>query len=311
VTKYKIILNPISNQGKGIRLLPEIEQTLKDLGLEFSTVVTECPGHAIELAQNAAAEGYDVVVAVGGDGTANEVLNGLMLAKQKGVRRVAMGVLATGRGNDFAYGVGVPKDWKVGCQALADDKRRVIDVGRVTGGLFPEGRFFGNGVGIGFDAVVGFEAAKMTHLHGFPSYVAGALKTIFLFFKAPLVNIELDDHSIEARTLLISVMNGKRMGGTFMMAPSSVPEDGKFDLCIARQVSRPAIFGLIFRFMKGTQFGHPAITNSRTSRITVTAREGTLPAHADGETLCIDGQQLSMEILPQQLELVYSPAAIP
>lgn len=311
MTTYKIILNPASNRGNGLRLLPEIEATLRGYGLDFSTVQTERPGHGIELARQAVAEGCDVVVAVGGDGTANEILNGLLLAEEQTGKRAALGVLATGRGNDFAYGVGVPKDWKLGCKALLEDKRRTIDVGRVSGGLYPQGRYFGNGIGIGFDAVVGFEAAKLTFLHGFPSYVVGALRTIFLFFNAPLVSIETDERVFTAKTLLVSVMNGRRMGGTFMMAPSSVPEDGKFDLCIGRQVSRPQIFALIFRFMKGTQYGHPSISNSRTSHVRVTALEGALPAHADGETLCVDGTELSIEILPSRLELIYSPDAVP
>ena len=88
-----------------------------------------------------------------------------------------MGILSVGRGNDFAFGVGVPRDLEAGCRTLAQNNRRTIDVGWVVGGLYPQGRYFGNGVGIGFDAVVGFEALKMKWLHGFPSYIVAALKT--------------------------------------------------------------------------------------------------------------------------------------
>jgi len=304
--KYKIIVNPTSGRGTAESAVPSIEQTLSAHNLEFSIALTERPWHAAELAEQAVADGYDVVVSAGGDGTANEVLNGLMRAKESGIGTAAMGVLSIGRGNDFAFGVDVPPDLTEGLQALIADQRRPLDVGRATGGQYPEGRYFGNGVGIGFDAVVGFVALEMTRLHGFISYLVAALKTVFLYFKAPLVLIEYDDQSFTMPTLMVSVMNGRRMGGGFMMAPDAKTDDGLFDLCIAEEVSRPRIFALIPRFMAGTQAGHPAIRTGRTQRITVTAVEGVLPAHADGETLCTEGQQLVMEILPGQIDIICS-----
>jgi len=89
-----------------------------------------------------------------------------------------------------------------------------------------------------------------------------------------------------------------------MMAPEGEIDDGRFDLCIASQVSRLGILALIPRFMKGTQAGRPAVTTGRTDRIAVTALEGLLPAHADGETLCTAGRRLTMEILPGRIEVL-------
>lgn len=302
--KYKIIANPVAGRGAGDRCIPQIERILSEYGLDFDIVRTERPWHAAELAQQAAAEGYDVVVAAGGDGTANEVLNGLMQAKQSDLGPCAMGVLCVGRGNDFAYGAGVPTDMEEGCQVLAQDYRRTIDVGRVLGGDYPEGRYFGNGVGIGFDAVVGFVAAKMTRLRGFPSYVVAALKTMFLYYKAPLVTIEYGDQTIRQRSLMVSIMNGRRMGGGFMMAPEGEADDGLLDLCIARQVGRARILYLIVHFMQGTQASQEPIQTGRARGVVVTAVEGTLPAHADGETLCTAGQRLEMELYPRQIEII-------
>lgn len=304
MTKYKIIVNPIANRGGGERVIPEIRSRLSGHGLDYDLVLTERPWHAAELAQEAAAAGYDPVVAVGGDGTANEVLNGLMRARQGDSGKCAMGILSVGRGNDFAYGMGIPLDLDAGCQVLAQGYRRPIDVGRVAGGLYPEGRYFGNGVGIGFDAVVGFEAAKMTWLSGFPSYLVAVLKTVFLYYKAPLAAIEYDGQTLTQPSLMISVMNGQRMGGGFMMAPKGKPDDGLFDLCIAREVSRARIFGLIPHFLRGTQATQEPIHTGRTRSIVVTATKGTLPAHADGETLCIDGRRLELELLPCQIDVM-------
>jgi diacylglycerol kinase family enzyme len=219
-----------------------------------------------------------------------------------------MGVLCVGRGNDFAYGVRIPTDLEEACQVLADGHRRVIDVGRVSGGLYPEGRFFGNGIGVGFDAVVGFEAVKMKRLHGFPSYLVAVLKTVFLYYRAPLTEIELDGETSAQRSLMVSIMNGQRMGGGFMMAPQGEPDDGQFHLCIAREVSRPRIFALIPHFMRGSQETQEPIRMAKAQRVRITAVEGVLPAHADGETLCTDGQELVLELLPQQLEVI-SPLA--
>ena len=303
--RYKIIVNPTSGRGNGARIIPKLEQYLQTLGIDFDLVQTERPLHAIELAQQAAKDGFGIVVGVGGDGTANEVVNGLMQAKQAGADQTAMGILPAGRGNDFAYGVDMPNDLETGCRILAQGQRRRIDVGRVTGGLFPNGRFFGNSVGIGFDAVVGFEAVKITWLTGFPSYLMAALKTIFLYYNAPQVEIAHDGQVTTLAALMVSIMNGQRQGGAFMMSPHSRNDDGLFDLCIAEGVSRRRIFTLIPHFFKGSQFSQPEIQFLQTDKLVVTAVTGVLPAHADGETLCTDGTQLTIELLPSQLDVIY------
>ncbi|MCP4428418.1 MAG: diacylglycerol kinase family lipid kinase [Chloroflexi bacterium] len=308
--KHKIIVNPTSGRGNGARIIPQLERCLQTHGLDFDLARTERPLHASQLAQQAAEEGYDVVVAIGGDGTANEVLNGLMQAKQGGSGgQTAMAVLVAGRGNDFAYGMGMPDDLEAGCRIIADGRRKRIDVGQVSGGLFPEGRYFGNSVGIGFDAVVGFEAAKMTRLTGFVSYLVAALKTIFLYYKAPQVEIAYNGQVTTMSALMVSIMNGSRQGGVFFMSPQAQNDDGLFDMCIAEEVSRGRIFTLIPHFFKGSQFGEKEIVFGQTDRLTVTAVSGVLPAHADGETLCVDGVKLTIELLPQILDVI-SPVKI-
>jgi diacylglycerol kinase (ATP) len=304
--KHYVIVNPVSGRGAGARAIGLIEEHLVRLGIEYELQTTSYPWHAAELAERAATQGFGVVVAAGGDGTANEVLNGLMAAKRSGKGEAALGVLCVGRGNDFAFGVGIAHDLAAGCRDLAAGNRRTIDVGCVKGGEFPEGRYFGNGVGIGFDAVVGFEAQKLKRLRGFAGYLVAALRTIFLYFHAPLVRIETNGDPVETRALMVSIMNGRRMGGGFLMAPTALPDDGRFDLCIAREVSRRRIFSLIPRFMKGNQEGHPAILMGQSTRVTVTALDGMLPAHADGETLCRNGARLDLEILPAGIEIITS-----
>ena len=304
MNRCKIILNPTSGRGTGGQSISAIQDCLEDLGLDYELCRTEAPGHAVELAEQAAAAGWDIVAAAGGDGTVNEVINGLVRSRLSGAGQAALAVIPVGRGNDFCFGAGIPVDLKAACLALANGHRRWLDVGWVRGGDYPDGRYFGNGVGIGFDAVVGFEALKLKRLHGFPSYIVAALKTIFLYFIAPTVRIELDDETFVQTSLMVSIMNGRRMGGGFMMAPQGLTDDGLFDLCIVEQVSRMGIFGLIPKFMHGTQAAHPAVRMLRSKQVVVTALQDSLPAHADGETLCTAGKSLVLKLLPAMLEVI-------
>lgn len=302
--RHKIIVNPTSGRGMGEQSYPLIDAELEKNGLDYEMVRTDFQGHAVELAQEAADDGFDVVVAAGGDGTLNEVVNGLMSVGSDRDERPALSVIPIGRGNDFCFGVDIPVDIAAVCQLLAGGECRWIDVGLVKGGDYPEGRYFGNGVGIGFDAVVGFEALKLKRLSGFPSYIVAALKTILLYYQAPEVKIEMNGNSHTQPALMVSIMNGRRLGGGFMMAPEGRMDDGVFDLVIAGQVSRPGILALLPRFMMGTQAGHPAVTIDSMDRIIVTAMEGVLPAHADGETLSTAGQELEISILPLALRVI-------
>ena len=302
--KYKVIANPAAGGGTGARAIPRVEQLLVKCGLDFDIVRTERSGHGAMLAQEAAMTGWDVVVAAGGDGTSNEVINGLMEARLAGKPAPALGILSIGRGNDFAHGVNVPYDLEQACQVLVEDHRRVIDVGRVVGGRYPQGRYFGNCVGVGFDAIGTIEVAKLPRMGGFLSFFVAVLKTIFLYYRAPLTTVAYDDQTLTQPSLMVSVMNGQRLGGGFIMAPDAEPDDGLFDLCIAGEVSRPRMFGLIPHFLRGTQATQEPITTGRAARISITAVDGSLPAHTDGEILCVDGDHLEIELLPRQIEVV-------
>jgi len=304
--RYKIIVNPTAGRGFAEKMIPEIEEKLKEIGVEYDLVQTERPWHAAELAEQAALDGFDVVVSASGDGTANEVLNGLMRAQNKGKNKTAMGIITVGTGNDLAYGMNIPGKFEDCFTVLGEDKRRMMDIGLVKGGDFPDGRYFGNGVGVGFDAVVGFEAVKIRWTRGLLAYLIAALKTIFLYFKAPLVQITYDETCIEQTSLMTSIMNGQRMGGGFYMAPNGDPGDGWLDLCIAASASKLRILQLITYFMKGTQATQPEVKTGRARNISIVALKGSLPAHCDGETLCHGGDKLLIELLPKRLEFIIS-----
>jgi YegS/Rv2252/BmrU family lipid kinase len=286
-------------------VIPEIEAGMRKHELDFELVRTERPWHAAEIAENAARQSdYDVIVAASGDGTANEAINGLMRARAAGFNHCAFAVFPVGTGNDMAYGLGMRGTLEESIATLAQNQRARIDIGCVKGGDYPEGRYFVNGVGIGFDAVVGFVAVKIRWARGLLAYLIAVLQTVFVYFKAPTVEIVYNDITYTQPALMVSIMNGQRLGGGFYMAPSGDNRDGHFDLCIASNVSRSRIFQLVPYFLKGNQASQPEITTGRTKKITVRAIEGTLPAHCDGETLCQNGRELRAEIIPAAIEII-------
>ena len=303
--KYYIIVNPTSGRGLGEKSIPQIESSLQKSGLDFTLVQTERMWHASELAESAVREGYDVIVCASGDGTINEAINGIMKARKDGFTKSAFSALSTGTGNDFSGGTGIPTNLNDGLKSLVGNKRKKIDIGLVNGRDYPEGRYFGNGIGVGFDAAVGNEAIKVRWTRGLPAYLIGVIKTVFLYYNPAHVEIVLDDNeTIKQVSLMISVMNGRRMGGGFQMAPNSKPDDGLFDLCIAETASKGRILGLIPHFIRGTQESQPEVKMRRASKVSIKSLDRTFPAHADGEFICLSGSALTLELLPSELEII-------
>ncbi len=305
--KYKIILNPTSSRGKSVDHIPTIKAFMEANNLPYDLELTTAPNHATEIAKQAHAEGYTYIIAAGGDGTSNEVLNGIMYANQNSDHKAIFGLLPVGSGNDMAFGVGVRTGIETALEVLRDQNTQVFDVGYVRGGDYPEGRYFGNGLGVGFDAIVGFEAAKLK-FSGFIGYLISALKTIILV-KPALLRLELDDQTIESRFLMISIMNGQRAGGGFMLTPDADTSDGEFSVCIANEMNRLSQITVLPKFIAGTHTSHPKVDLINAKKVTVTALDGTIPSHIDGETVCEAGQKLEIEILPQALHILQEPLA--
>jgi len=305
--RYFVIVNPTSGRGLGEKSIPQIESFLKEHGFDYQLSQTSGVWHAAELAEGAVRDGYDVIVCASGDGTVNEAINGIMRAKKAGYNSAAFTVLGIGTGNDFAGGTGIPTNLEDGLKALKANKRKRIDLGFVKGGDYPEGRYFGNGIGVGFDAAVGNEAIKVRWTRGLLAYLIGVIKTVFLYYNPADVEIVLDGkETIRQRSLMISVMNGRRMGGGFQMAPESHADDGLFDLCIAETASKGRILQMIPHFIKGTQKTLPEIQMKRAKKVTINSLDMTFPAHADGEFICLDGKHLTLEILPGELEIIHA-----
>jgi len=300
--KIKVILNPVAGRGYSNSVESEITRYLMEEGLDFDLVYTERKGHAIELAEQAVSDGFEIVAAAGGDGTTNEVINGLMAgSKKKDKCKCTLALFPTGSGNDFTYSAGVPTDFREVCHLIANRKTRIVDLGRVS---IPgqEPRYFDNQLGIGFDGVVTLEARKFKRVRGMALYLPVVLKTVFLTNKATRVTIEYDNEKLELSTIQISIANGIREGGGFYMAPEAKLDDGYFDLIVICEIGKLAMLGIIPKFMKGTHTKHKAATTLRAKKVTITS-EDDLTAHFDGEILCTDGHRIECEIVPQCLRV--------
>jgi len=300
VSKFLIIVNPIARRDNGARSIPAIRAAMTRLGANFELVQTERPGHAIEMAQQAATGGYGAVVAVGGDGTVNEVANGLIRAAGDGQTAVPMGVIPVGSGNDFAYMM-LRSDVSIeeACQRLIKGQDRLVDVGTVTadGDDF---RYFANGLGVGFDAQVSIESRRIKVLRGFVMYFWAVLRTIFLHYNPTPVTVTCDDQSFTQPLLMVTTAVGQRHGGGFYVTPFAVADDGLLDVCICGDVSRPGIFPLIPRFMSGSHVSHPKCTLLQGHKVAVSS-PGGLAAHIDGEIYTLAAKRFEMESLPARL----------
>jgi YegS/Rv2252/BmrU family lipid kinase len=299
VSPIKIILNPVAGRGYGAKAESELRQHLEAEGVDFDLVRTDGPWHAAELAEQAANDGFEIVVAAGGDGTTNEVVNGLMAASQNGLSGT-LGVIPVGSGSDFANNVGIPAGLQDACRRLASGQTRILDVCRVTvQGQRP--RYFDNTVNVGFGGIVTVEALKVKRLRGMALYLPVVLKTVFLA-QNPRVTVEYDDQVLALPAVMICVGNGPREGGGFFCTPHAQPDDGLLDVCIVREIGRVAMLGLIPHFMKGTHVDREPVTMVRARRVTISSPDD-LVAHMDGEVLCTDAHRIACEILPERLRV--------
>jgi len=306
IGKIWIIFNPTAGKGKAAKLLPKIEMIFVRSERDFQIILTKSAGHAIEIVRDLQINDEDIIVAAGGDGTCNEVIHALLTRKNSSSVPPLFGIIPIGRGNDFAFTPKIPQDIEKACKIILDGKFCSLDAGFVKGEFFPDGRYFINGIGIGFDTKVGFEAAKMKIKSGF-SYMIGALIMLIRFEKSPVVQIKFDDNEVTLSAVLISIVNGRRMGGSFYMGPNAVLDDGFLDLCyVHHQEKRGKLINIFSHYTKGTQSECEGVNMTRAKKFHLKAVEGGMAAHCDGETICYEGKELEINCLPGALRLIRS-----
>ena len=200
IDRFYVILNPTAGRGAAARVRGVIEREMAQAGAAFTIAETARRGHAAELAEAAAREGWPAVVAVGGDGTVHEVVNGLMRAANGGPS-VPLGIVGVGSGNDFARLAGVPTDAAWAVRRLTEAEPRPVDVGRVGD------EWFSNGVGIGLDARVAIEVDRRRRFRGLAMYLH-ALAGVLRAFRPPRMTVELDGVRVaEGPMTLVTIGN--------------------------------------------------------------------------------------------------------
>jgi YegS/Rv2252/BmrU family lipid kinase len=274
---------------------------LKSIGVRFDHDLTEAPRHAIELAKSAAKKGYEMVVSVGGDGTINEIVNGLYDAGN--LKDIMLGIISTGTGSDYIRTIGIPRQLKEACQHLLNPKKLTMDIGVVSYHSYDAiiKRLFVNFAGLGFDAeVVKATTQKFKALGTVPSYLVGLLSTL-LSYNNREVSLKLDGKTEERKVCAIVMSNGKYGGGSMYIAPQADPRDGLLDVMVIGDLSKPDLLWSLPRIYKGTHLSHPKVTARQAKEIEVNTKE-PMALQADGELL--GDPPVSFSILPAALNVI-------
>ncbi len=280
--RYQFIANPIAGGGRAKSQVPRIIKNFTEAGADFELYTTTGPGDAVDAARQAAAGGFDVVVAIGGDGTVNEVLNGI--AGSGAILAAVHG----GKGNDFAQAVGMPRDIDAACAALLRGKTKAIDLGRVMD------RYFINSVGVGFDAVVAHRVNQGVKLfRGVSAYIYTVFKTLTTY--APVqMEVTLDDTSFTMHPMLVAVGIGQAYGGGMRIVPDAIQDDGLFDVCVIDRTGRLELAYHFPKVFKGnhTRMKQTSMYRSKEVKLQLSAVH---PLHMEGEILFGDRMHFTLE----------------
>ncbi len=282
-----LVYNPTAGRGKAARLVDDVAARLRSLGCTVEVHASSSATHAVELA-HAAAASHEAVVAMGGDGMVSLVANGVLGSQ------AAFGIVPSGSGNDFAAWIGYPRrDPMAACAIVANGAVRRVDVGRIAGG-----RAFLCVAGGGFDSEVNRDANRIRFARGTAVYVVAVLRTLARF-RPSRFTVRLDGVTESFDGMFVAVGNAGSYGGGMKITPNAVPDDGLFDVCLVKAMSRAALFAQLPRLFSGTHVRHPAVEIRRASDVEI-ASEREFYLYADGE-----------EVAPLPARLTVEPRALP
>lgn len=265
-----IVVNPTAGRGRALRVWRRLEGLIKGRGLNFELFFTERPGHAIELGRQAAENQIEQLVAVGGDGTLHELVNGLGPSGQR------LAIIPAGTGNDLARTLRIPQQPEAALDILLAKKERTIDLGMVNG------HYFTNIAGIGFDAEVAYQVNTGRHyLNGTITYLVAVLTQLWSYRCRP-AEILLDGEKIERRIFLVAVGNAKYYGGGMQMVPTAEPDDGALDVVLGWDFGRLETLRALTLVFSGRHTGLKKILVKRAREVEVRSTD-PLNIHADGE----------------------------
>lgn len=296
--KWCFIVNPTAGGGTGKLLLPELAKQIEKRSLNATILLTERHDHAIELSRNCQEEGYTHIIAVGGDGTMNEVARPLIGRKQ-----LTTGLIPAGTGNDFIQILGFPdrfteEHWDIFFRQSSID----MDVGVVNG------IYFLNGIGLGFDAQVASlnytEPGEVVKGNGKGKYLRHILQTL-LFYKEGKAIISSGDQPQETDCFMNTIANGRRFAGNFLITPEAIANDGLLDVCMIKKLNLFQRLKILTMVPKGSHVADSKVNYYQTEKLKVDFGK-KVPFHVDGE-LYFD-TTFEVSLLPSALRILYNPS---
>ncbi len=288
--KYKLIANPAAGRGRSPELVARIVEIFTSRRAAFDLDYTRGPGDASRIARESAGE-FDVIVAIGGDGSINDIIPGMLFSPWP------LGIIPAGSGNDFIKSLNISSDLESAVDTVLKGEAKVIDVGAING------RFFANGVGIGFDAAVNRESyAVSPSKQGLLLYIYALARTLGKYDPVPL-KITMNGETFTQTTFMLTVGNGTTVGGGFKLTPHAMIDDALLDVTIVRPLKLPLLLWHLPKVFLGTFDGVKSATLHRTDRLIVETNSA-VPVHLDGEIYSGDESRYEIEIIPRALRVI-------
>jgi YegS/Rv2252/BmrU family lipid kinase len=277
-----------------------ISELLKRNDIPFDYAFTEGTGHGIDLAKEAVDAGYELVVAVGGDGTVNEVINGIVDKNGRG--RATLGIICTGTGRDCIRSLNIPDDISKACELLATRDCINIDLGRaeyISDGIKNQ-RHYINTAGLGFPASVAARTKSLKRMGGTIPFLL-AFATVFATYKANDIAFDIDGRMKQERYLLIAINNGRYFGGGMKITPDADPCDGLLDVVTIKDVNKLRLIYNFPKLYKGTHVTHPKVDIYKAKSVDVQTSEKLL-LQLDGEV--VGEAPANFRVIPSALRVV-------
>jgi YegS/Rv2252/BmrU family lipid kinase len=309
--EWFVIVNPNAGNGRGEKDWEEISALLRKADLSLAVKFTERKGDAIDLTQNAISEGFRKIITVGGDGTLNEVVNGVFTSSSCRTTDIVLSLIPVGTGNDWGRMFGIPLDYEKAVKIIGENKTMLHDIGLVSfyNGTEKKNRYFINIAGLGFESVV----VRKTNLqkdkgHGGKLIYFYNLLTSLLSYNNTKAEIIIDGEIIHADVFSLNVGNGRYCGGGMRQTPRALPDDGLLDVTIINGMGKFEIIRNLKILYDGTILRHPKIDGYKCKNIKVSS-ESVMFAEADGESL---GQTpVEFSIIAEGINIVYGTKIIP
>jgi YegS/Rv2252/BmrU family lipid kinase len=302
-TSVAFLVNPASANGSTGRRWPEIARRAAEAGLTGDALLSERPGHVAELVERAADSGAGLLVAVGGDGTVNEAVNGLMRLRDRGRELPELAVLPRGTGTDFVRTFRIPTRLEDAMRVARDGKTREIDAGRVEFRAWDGSdatAYFGNVASAGMSGAVAQRANTTSKAMGGKASFLWATLAVFRRWKPTEVEVDVDGVTVNRSMYDVIVANCRYLAGGMHMTPQAQPDDGLFDVLLIGDITRLDLALTLPKVYRGTHLPHPKAELHRGRSVSV--RSPTpLPIELDGEQP--GTTPVRFEVVPRALRL--------